>query len=146
VTTTTPFPTDIDHIGVIVRSVANAKWFLGEVLGLELLKETNFPERGTRAAFFRCGSCEIEVIECLREEVRKVRLGEAEACVEHIAVQVPDLASLIEHVGGVGGQMDADPIVYDGDLMSFSVPATTMGVRFQFMQKDVEASPATGGR
>jgi catechol 2,3-dioxygenase-like lactoylglutathione lyase family enzyme len=146
VTTTTPFPTDIDHIGLIVRSVDDAKRFLGEVLGLELLKETNFPERGTRAAFFRCGNSEIEVIECLREEVRKVRLGDVEARIEHIAVQVPDLASLIEHVGGVGGEMDADPIVYDGDLMSFSVPATTMGVRFQFMQKDVEASPAAGRR
>lgn len=138
--TTSAIPTGLDHLGLIVRSVDAAKAFLGDVLGLELLKETNFPERGTRAAFFRCGSSEIEVIECMREDVRKVRLGDEEARIEHIAVQVPELKALIDHLGARDGKMDADPIVYDGDLMSFSVPATTMGVRFQFMEKDVEPS------
>ncbi|WP_281285766.1 VOC family protein [Nocardioides humi] len=134
-TTTAPSPTDVDHIGVIVRSIDVAKKFLGETLGLPLLKETDFPERGTKAAFFQLGGSEIEVIECLHEEARRVRLGDNEARIEHIAVQVPQLNAMLEHLGAVGAQMDAEPIVYDGDLMSFSLPATTMGVRFQFMQK-----------
>lgn len=121
-----------------MRSIERAKAFLGETLGLTLVKETDFPERGTKAAFFRVGNCEIEVIECLREEARRARLGDNEARIEHIAVQVPDLDALLEHLGGVGGEMDAAPLLHDGDLMSFSVPATTMGVRFQFIQKGVE--------
>ena len=36
--------------------------------------------------------------------------------------------------------MDAEPLLHGGDRMSFSVPATTMGVRFQFIQKNVAAS------
>lgn len=143
VTTTTATPTDVDHIGVIVRSIDVAKKFLGETLGLPLVKETYFPERGTKAAFFQLGSCEVEVIECLREEARAVRLGDNEARIEHIALQVPSLSAILEHLGGVGGQMDAEPIVYDGDLMSFSVPATTMGVRFQFMEKGVATDDAS---
>jgi methylmalonyl-CoA/ethylmalonyl-CoA epimerase len=133
-------PTGIDHIGVIVRSLDRAKKFLGGDLGLPLVKETDFPERGTKAAFFGCGDCEIEVIEILREEPRRARLGDNEARIEHIAVQVTSLNTLLEHLGGQGGEMDAPPLLHDGDLMSFSVPATTMGVRFQFMQKNVEPS------
>lgn len=140
VTTTPSFPTDVDHIGVIVASIDRAKQFLGEVLGLALVKETDFPERGTKAAFYQLGSCEIEVIECLREEARRARLGDNEARIEHIAVQVPSLEGLLGHLGGLGVDMDAEPLLYDGDLMSFSIPATTMGVRFQFMEKDVEAA------
>jgi hypothetical protein len=34
--------------------------------------------------------------------------------------------------------MDAPPLLHDGDRMSFSVPASTMGVRFQFIQKNFE--------
>lgn len=123
---------------MIVRSIDVAKLFLGESLGLPLVKETYFPERGTKAAFFQLGSCEVEVIECLREEARQARLGDGDARVEHIALTVPKLEALLEHLGGVGAEMDAEPIVYDGDLMSFSLPATTMGVRFQFMEKGVD--------
>ncbi len=130
-------PTAVDHIGIIVRSIDRAKKFLGEDLGLTMVKETDFPERGTKAAFFLCGNCEIEVIECLREEARQKRLGDNEARIEHIAVQVGSLEGILGHLAGLGGEMDAEPLLHDGDLMSFSVPATTMGVRFQFIQKDV---------
>jgi methylmalonyl-CoA/ethylmalonyl-CoA epimerase len=140
VTTNSSSPTAIDHIGVIVRSLDRAKEFLGAYLGLPLLKETAIPGRGTKAAFFGCGNCEIEVIEVLREEQRRVRLGDNEARIEHIAVQVTSLDALLEHLGQLGGGMDAPPLLHEGDRMSFSVPATTMGVRFQFIQKNVEPS------
>ena len=133
-------PSTVDHIGVIVRSVESAKEFLGGVLGLPLVKETNLAGRGTRAAFFRCGNCEIEVIEVFQEEARRARLGDNEARIEHIAVQVPSLEAILAHLGDLGGQMDAAPLHHDGDLMSFSVPATTMGVRFQFIEKNVQPS------
>lgn len=122
---------------MIVRSVDNAKKFLGDVLGLALVKETHIPNK-TRAAFFRCGNSEIEVIEPLTDELRAKRLGDNEARIEHIALQVSSLDELLSHLAGVGGAMDAEPLLHDGDRMSFSVPATTMGVRFQFIQKNFE--------
>ncbi|WP_281285767.1 VOC family protein [Nocardioides humi] len=136
-TATTPIPQDIDHIGVIVRSIDDAKRFLGETLGLPLVKETHIPEK-TRAAFFRCGGCEIEVIEVLPEDVRQRRLGDNAARIEHIAVRVENLDDVLTHLAGQGGEMDAPPLLHDGDRMSFSVPASTMGVRFQFIQKNFE--------
>ena len=132
-------PTAVDHIGVIVRSIDVAKKFLGESLGLPLVKETYFPERGTKAAFFQLGSCEVEVIECLREEARQKPDSVTEMLASNtLPSRLRSSTRLLEHLGGVGAEMDAEPIVYDGDLMSFSLPATTMGVRFQFMEKGVD--------
>src|SRR5438132_10653131 len=130
--------TKVDHIGVIVRNIDRAKKFLGTDLGLPLVKETDFPERGTKAAFFRCGDCEVEVIEVLRDDQRKARLGDNEAKIEHIAFDVPNLKSLLDHLSGPGGEVDAPPFVNDGDLMAFTVPHTTIGMRLQFIQKNVD--------
>lgn len=124
---------------MIVRSIDAAKKFLGEDLGLPLAKETEIAGK-TKAAFFQCGGCEIEVIECLQDDARERRLGDNEARIEHIAVKVEDLDLILKHLSGVGGEMDAEPLLHGGDRMSFSVPATTMGVRFQFIQKNVAAA------
>jgi methylmalonyl-CoA/ethylmalonyl-CoA epimerase len=137
--------TKVDHIGVIVRSLDRAKQFLGSDLGLPLVKETNLPDRGTRAAFFQCGSCEVEVIEVLREEQRKQRLGDNEARIEHIAFDVENLEALLQRLSGVGGRVDNPPFVHDDDLMAFTVPDTTMGVRLQFIQKNAEQLPVSAG-
>lgn len=125
---------------MIVRSIDNAKQFLGGVLGLPLVNETDIAGK-TKAAFYLAGNCEIEVIECLREDAIRKRLGDHEARIEHIAVQVDNLQELLSYLGGLGGEMDAEPLLHHGDLMSFSVPASTMGVRFQFIEKDVESEP-----
>lgn len=122
---------------MIVRSIDHAKTFLGKTLGLELVKETHIAGK-TRAAFFRCGNCEVEVIEVLADETRQRRLGDNEARIEHIAMQVENLDQVLDHLGGLGGEMDAPPLLHDGDRMSFSLPSSTMGVRFQFIQKNFE--------
>lgn len=127
-------------MGVIVASLDRAKAFLGGVLGLPLVKETDIAGK-TRAAFYRCGTVEIEAIEPLTEAARAARLGAGnEARVEHIAIAVGSLPALLAHLGASGGQMDAAPLDHGGDLMSFSVPASTMGVRFQFIEKGAGSS------
>lgn len=122
---------------MIVRSIDSAKKFLGEDLGLSLVKETHIPNK-TKAAFFQCGNSQIEVIEPLTDELRAKRLGDNEARVEHIAVRVDNLDEMLGHLAKSGGEADAEPLLHDGDRMSFTVPATTMGVRFQLIQKNFE--------
>lgn len=127
--------TKVDHIGVIVRSLDRAKQFLGTEMGLPIVKETDLPDRGTKAAFFQCGDTQVEVIEVLREEQRQKRLGDNEARIEHIAFDVENIATVLDHLSGLGGKIDTPPFVHDGELMAFTVPDTTIGVRLQLIQK-----------
>lgn len=43
----------IEHVGVVVDNVAEAKAFLGDVLGLEFHREVDLPHRGVKAAFLQ---------------------------------------------------------------------------------------------
>lgn len=136
----------LDHIGVIVDNVEEAKGFLSEVLGLELDREFDRPDVGVKVAFFRCGSAEIEVIEVTDPEARHERLGDgARARIEHIAVRVEDLHETMETLsplgvrvrGGASGDfkpMD-EPLKVGDSFNVWTDPETCDGVMYQLVEK-----------
>jgi len=131
----------IEHVGVVVDNFAEAKAFLGDVLGLEFHREVDLPHRGVKAAFFKSGSIQIEVIECTDPETRSRRLGPdgTKARIEHVAILVDDLVGHLDklRVRGVRTVPPAPPYtVTPGRTWVMTDPETTDGVMYQIIQLD----------
>jgi methylmalonyl-CoA/ethylmalonyl-CoA epimerase len=131
----------IEHVGVVVDNVAEAKVFLGDVLGLEFHREVELPDRGVKAAFFKSGSIQIEVIECINAESRSRRLGPdgTMARIEHIAILVDDLAGHLDQLRASGVRtVPPEPpyTVTPGRTWVMTDPETTDGVMYQIIQLD----------
>ena len=133
--------TTIEHVGVVVDNVAEAKAFLGGVLGLEFHREVDLPERGVKAAFYKSGSIQIEVIECTDPETRTRRLGPdgTKARIEHVAILVDDLVDHLDklHATGVRTIPPQPPYtVTPGRTWVMTDPETSDGVMYQIIQLD----------
>lgn len=58
-----PMITDVDHVGVAVRSLDGALAFYRDALGLPLVKEEDAPARGARVALLAAGASYVEIIQ-----------------------------------------------------------------------------------
>lgn len=124
----------LDHIGVIVDDLNEAKEFIGKSLGLTVSHSVESPD--LEGAFLKCGDVFVEVIEVRNPEMRKARLGEGNrARIEHIAFEVEDLAQTIALMEGLGVQMTAPPRISGEYLTCWTKAEGSDGVMYQFMQK-----------
>jgi methylmalonyl-CoA/ethylmalonyl-CoA epimerase len=125
----------VDHIGIIVDDIDAAKRFLGQALNLKLQREIDRPERAFKAAFFGCGDLDLEVIEVTEPEARRRRLGNNEARLEHIAIEVDDLFETLKTLEGIGVRTATAATRTTAGISAFTEPATTDGVMYQLIQK-----------
>lgn len=126
----------IDHVGVIVADLDSAGRLLSQVLGMELVRTLDAPERKLRAAFYRCGETNVELIQLDDPEARKARLGDGPARVEHLAIEVDGkLEQASSELEAAGVEMTTSEPMKAGPSASFwSKPETTAGVMFQFLE------------
>jgi methylmalonyl-CoA/ethylmalonyl-CoA epimerase len=127
----------VDHIGVIVADLEEAGRWLGEAFGLPLDRMIKAPDRGIRAAFYRCGDVDIEVIEISDPEARRQRLGEGvRARIEHIAVEVDSLKTALARLAALGVRTSAPEPRRSGDSLSmWTVAESTGGVSYQLIER-----------
>ena len=131
----------IDHVGVIVDDLAQAKSFLAD-MGLRFDRDLVIPGR-LRAAFFACGETQIEVIEVDEPEERARRLGDGPARVEHIAFEVDSLSTTLLALRGLGVQTTTpDPMAVGANLNYCTTPETCDGVQYQLIEKGAAAKPS----
>lgn len=122
----------LNHIGVVVSDIREAKRFLAEVLGLELVLEREVPAKQRTTAYFEAGEVEIELIEDRDPEAKARVLGGATAIIEHIALDVDDLAQTVEALATRGVRIRNDEIVRVGTRdHAWTDPATSGGVMYQ---------------
>jgi catechol 2,3-dioxygenase-like lactoylglutathione lyase family enzyme len=136
-------PQRLDHIAVIVDSVDRMGAFLTDVLHMDLAVARDFPDMRTH--FYTYGDAQIELIEPLTEEVRSARLGDAQARLEHIAIQVDDLPATIAELTPKGVRANSEPRAIGPNLSIWTLPETSGGVQFQFIQKDAVKPKAPEG-
>jgi methylmalonyl-CoA/ethylmalonyl-CoA epimerase len=123
----------IDHVGVVVDDLAEARAFLGK-LGLQF--DHGFDLGRVEAAFYRLGDVMIEVVECRTPEERARRLGGSTARIEHIAFEVDDLAEAVAALGRMGVEMTKPEPVRQDDIRSFwTAPESSDGVTYQLFER-----------
>jgi methylmalonyl-CoA/ethylmalonyl-CoA epimerase len=124
----------IDHVGVIVDDLAEARRFL-EDMGLRFDRDLVMPGR-LRAAFYACGDTQIEIIEIDEPNERAQRLGDGKARVEHIAFEVDSLATTMAALRGLGVDTTTPDPVAVGDRLNYWTQADTCdGVQYQLIEK-----------
>lgn len=131
----------VDHIGVVVDDLDEAKGFLGETLGLSLEREAEMEALGLKAAFYRCGPVMIEAVELVSPDSPFRPLADgAKARIDHIAVEVDDARAVMGELRGSGVEsLDVgagdDPLEIGGNLSYWTAPDTSDGVTYQLIQK-----------
>ena len=121
--------TGLAHIGIKVRDMAASLKFYTEVLGFEKTGEQMF---GTsHLAFLNIGTCILELIQGAQYEERTA--GQ----VDHIAVEVKGIETLVEKLKAQGVQFLSDevnvaPSLLDGVKNIFFVGPD--GERFEFFE------------
>jgi methylmalonyl-CoA/ethylmalonyl-CoA epimerase len=128
----------IQHIGVAVKSLADAIPFYRDVLGLEYMGTEEVAEQKIRAAIFRVGESTIEVIESTAPDgpVGKFleRNGEG---IHHLCFEVGDVAAALSHAKRKGVRLidEAPRAGVHGTRVGFLHPKSTFGVLTEFAQE-----------
>lgn len=129
----------VDHVGVAVRSLAEAEKFYGD-LGLECGGREEVPEQRVRVAFFPAGEARVELLESTDPEgpVGKF-VAKRGPGLHHIALRVADLdATLARLAAGGHALIDTEPRTgAGGRRIAFVHPKSTGGVLLEL----VEAHP-----
>lgn len=128
----------IDHIGIAVESIEDARQLFEEVLGLEFQGSEDVEEQGVRVAFFALGESMIELLEPLDESGPVAKfLAKNGPGIHHIAMGTSDIeaARSIAEDGGLRLLSDQPLDGAHGKLISFVHPRDTFGVLLEFTQR-----------
>jgi methylmalonyl-CoA/ethylmalonyl-CoA epimerase len=127
----------VDHVGVVVKDIGEARRWLGEIFGLPQRRSLAFPDRQVRAEFYGCGTVDVEVIELGDPEARRLRLGEGvQARIDHIAVEVEDLHATLTALAALGVRTTLpEPRRTNDGLSAWTVAETTGGISYQLIEK-----------
>ena len=126
----------VDHLGIAVRSIAEALKFYEGQLGLRVtLRETVDAEK-VHAAMLPVGNSRIELLEASTPDsvIAKFIAKRGEG-LHHVAIAVPDLDAAVERLKSAGARLLNEPrIGAGGHVYVFIHPASTGGVLLELIQ------------
>ena len=128
--------TSIDHLGIAVKSLAEARKFY-EALGMKVLTEEVVEHEKVRVAMLPVGESRIELLEATSEDSPIARFiarrGEG---LHHIALSVPDLSATVEQLKKNGTRLVSDEIKIGagGHLYIFVHPSSAGGVLLELCE------------
>jgi catechol 2,3-dioxygenase-like lactoylglutathione lyase family enzyme len=123
----------VDHVGVIVANLMQARHLMEEGFGLTLDRDLQMPD--LIAAFLKCGDTDVELIEVTDPEIRSRRLGDQVARVEHIAFEVESMAETLVALAALGIKTTGPPRTGGPFTSVWTVAETSGGVIYQFMER-----------
>jgi methylmalonyl-CoA epimerase len=121
----------IDHIGIAVRSIAEARQFYEQALGLVCEGVEEVAARKVRTAFFRLGEVHIELLEPTAEDSPIASFLEKRGeGIHHIAYQSDDIDGQLEQARKHGCRLiNEEPVAgAAGNRIAFLHPGSTHGV------------------
>ena len=126
----------IDHLGIAVNSIAEARGFY-EALGLEIVHEETVESEGVRTAMLPVGESRIELLEPTAPDTPVGRfLAKRGPGLHHVAVHVNDISATFEEMKARGLKLLADDIQIGtgGHLYFFIHPSSAGGVLMEIVQ------------
>ena len=128
----------IDHLGIAVKSLAQARKFY-EGLGLEVHGEESVEGEKVRVAMLPVGDSRIELLEPTADDspIAKFLAKRGEG-LHHVALHVDDLSGAVEQLKKQGARLISDEIKVGagGHLYVFVHPASTGGVLLELVQEE----------
>ena len=130
----------IDHLGIAVKSLAEARKFY-ERLGLSVVSEEVVAHEKVKVGMVPVGESRIELLEATGPDsvIAKfvARRGEG---LHHVAIHVPDLAHAVETLKASGTRFISEEIKIGagGHLYVFVHPQSAGGVLIELVQEQPE--------
>jgi methylmalonyl-CoA epimerase len=126
----------IDHLGIAVKSLAEAKKFY-EQLGLKVLDEEVVDQEKVRLAMVPVGESRIELLEPTSDDSPIARfLAKHGEGLHHVSLQVDDLAGTVERLKENGVRLVSNEIKVGagGHLYVFIHPSSAGGVLIELTE------------
>jgi|GEM_PF-212116 shikimate dehydrogenase len=126
----------IDHVGILVRSLAEAVPLYTERLGLEADPPVELTEQQVRVQFLHVGSDRIELLQptSSASTLEQVLAKRGEGLL-HICLEVDDLEATLRELEGTGvRRVDAHPGTSPHGLAAFLHPKSFRGVSIELRQ------------
>jgi methylmalonyl-CoA/ethylmalonyl-CoA epimerase len=131
-------PTHIEHIGIAVNSIDEARKYYEEVLGLECYAVEEVADQKVKTAFFMIGQTKIELLESTDPEgpIGKFLANKGQG-IHHLAFAFEDVSSALLEAGDKGiNLIDKTPRKgAEGLQIGFLHPKSTLGVLTEFCSK-----------
>jgi methylmalonyl-CoA epimerase len=128
----------IDHIGIAVRSIDQAKPFFEKVLGLLCEGEEVVESQKVKTAFFAVGEVHIELLEPTSEDspIAKFLENKGEG-IHHIAYKTDDIENQLTQAKEGGCRLIHETPIpgAGGKQVAFLHPKSTYGVLMEFCSK-----------
>ena len=129
----------VDHIGVAVRSIEQARVVYEQGLGLVCQGEEEVRDQGVRVALFAAGETRIELLEPLSADSPVARFLERRGeGIHHIAYRCDDIQAHLNRLRVQGCRLiDQQPRTgAGGRRIAFIHPGSTAGVLTELCQTD----------
>jgi len=127
----------IDHLGIAVRSLAQARIFY-EKLGIQVMPEETVAQEKVRLAMVPLGESRIELLEPLSEEspIAKFLAKRGEG-LHHVSLRVDNLARTVEELKKSGVRLVNEQIQAGagGHLYVFVHPSSAGGVLLELCEE-----------
>jgi len=127
----------IDHIGMAVRSLEDARKLFAEGLGIPPSGTEEVPTQKVRVEFYQIGGTRIECLEPTTDDspIASFLQKKGEG-IHHIAIQVSDVTKALEQAKAHGIQaIDSEPRPgAEGTMIAFLHPKSTLGVLIELVE------------
>lgn len=127
----------IDHLGIAVKSLAQARKFY-ENLGLEIHGEESVETEKVKVAMVPLGESRIELLEPTSEDSTIAKfLAKRGEGLHHVSLRVDNLEEAVEKLKASGARMISEDIKIGagGHLYVFVHPQSTNGVLLELVQE-----------
>ncbi len=131
-------PNHIEHIGIAVTNLEEAKAYYEKVLGLECYAVEEVPDQKVKTAFFMVGQTKIELLESTSPDGTIAKFIEKKgAGIHHIAYAFDDVNSALKDAESKGITLidKAPRNGAEGLKIGFLHPKSTFGVLTEFCGK-----------
>ena len=129
--------TGLDHVGIAVKSISEARKTYEGLLGLKLIGEETVETEGVRVAFLELGGTRIELIEPLKPDTGVAKFIEKRGeGIHHICAKVEGLTEMLQDLKAKGAGLTNDvprPGAH-GKKIAFVLPKTTSGVLLELAE------------
>jgi len=129
--------TQIDHLGIAVKSLADAKKFY-ETLGLEIMPEETVEGEKVRVAMVPIGESRIELLEPTSPDSTIAKFLEKRGPgLHHVALQVTNLVERVEELKAAGARLINEEVKIGagGHMYVFVHPSSTGGVLLELVEE-----------
>ena len=131
----------IDHLGIAVNKIDEAKKLYHDILGLPFAGAETVAEQKVTTAFFPCGDSEVELLESTAPDgpiAKFIEKNQGRGGIQHIAFRVDNLEKALEELKAKGVELiDQKPRKGAGGAkIAFLHPKATFGVLVELSERE----------